>query len=93
MFYVLLSLDGVTNIVESFVIYQQLEPVTLGEAINQAFAMLVSAPRHVCGDAGVKHTIAPVRHHVDESGHGVIEQGIEGSFKPFEGSCGEACRG
>src|SRR5450432_2887298 len=38
MFYVFLSLDGIANIVENFVIDQQLEPVTLGETLNQAFA-------------------------------------------------------
>jgi hypothetical protein len=36
-----LPLDGVTHIVVHFVIDQQLEPVTLGEAGNQTFAMLV----------------------------------------------------
>ena len=83
MFNVFLSLDRITHIIESFVLDQQFESVTLGETINQAFAMLVSPTRHVGGDAGVKHTVAPVRHHVDESGHTAIEQGIEGECKPF----------
>jgi hypothetical protein len=49
--------------------------------------MFVSATRHVCGDACVKYAIAPIRHHVDESRHGAIEQGINGWHKPFADSC------
>src|SRR5258708_1921697 len=87
MLYVLLSLDGITNIVEDLVVDQQLEPVPLGESVDQAFAMLVSATRHVRGDAGVKHTMGFVCNRVDESGNTVIKQGIEGGCKRCTESC------
>jgi hypothetical protein len=83
MLYVLLFLDGITNIIEGLVKHQQLEPITLGEPGNQTFAMLVSAAWHVRSDASVKHAIAPVRHHVNECGHPTIKQGICDQYKPF----------
>ena len=60
----------VLQIVIQLEIHQQLAAISLGEAGNQAFAVLLDTGDQVAGHAYVDRPVPPVRHDVDEAGFG-----------------------
>jgi hypothetical protein len=61
------------NVVASLIIDQPDSVVPVGESTYKMLAVLVYAPLQITGHTGVKHTVGPVRHHVNVTlAHGAI---------------------
>src|SRR4051812_20801030 len=54
----LLTLDRQTNVIERFVIDQQLQSVSLGKSVDQSFTVLICAARQIAGHTDVKYAVA-----------------------------------
>src|SRR3981189_718091 len=67
MFHRLLTLDRQANVIEGFVIDQQLQSVSFGKSIHQAFAVLIGATWQIAGDADIQDAVASVGHDVNET--------------------------
>jgi len=67
MFHRLLTLDRQANVIEGFVIDQQLQSVSFGKSIHQAFAVLIGATWQIAGDADIQDAVASIGHDVNET--------------------------
>jgi hypothetical protein len=91
MFHRLLTLDRQANVIEGFVIDQQLQFISFGKSIHQAFAMLIGPTWQIAGDADVKYSIASVGHDVNETPrHALKIKDVDGRDKPGHD---EVCNG
>ena len=64
-----LALNRGADVVMLLEIDEALETVPLCEAINQAVAVFVTAPKQVIRDPGIENTVPTIGHDVDEAGH------------------------
>ena len=83
MFHRLLTLDRQANVIEGFVIDQQLQSVSFGKSIHQAFAVLIGATWQIAGDADIQDAVASVGHDVNETPrHALKIKDVDGRDKP-----------
>ena len=67
MFHRLLTLDRQANVIEGFVIDQQLQSISSGNSIHQSFAVLVGPTWQIAGDADIQDAVASLGHDVNET--------------------------
>ena len=71
MLHRLLALDGAKNRLVRLAIDKPIQPVCLGEPVDDSFPMLPNPARYVRGDADIERAVRAVGHDVDPRGpHG-----------------------
>ncbi len=80
---VVLALDSGLDILEMFEVHQPLQPVSLGEAVHETFAVLIHAADQIAGDADIQDAVRPVSQNIDiAASHAAPPQDVDGRDKP-----------
>jgi len=83
MFDIVLTLNGVADVFESFEIDQSLQSVPLGEAFDESRAMFEHSTNKIVCHPNVKDAIRTIGQNIDVSTcHAEILQDVDGRDKP-----------